>query len=431
MKKGKLDGLEVELASSILYYDDEELARFMEVFEQISAEANMVIDGVFTLFVQYIQRWSKDMEGKKWDDPEERKASMVNGVQIRIRQMPNAKERENMDLWLEKVLDTHVPMELADDILYHFVWDEFKKSIELIDKTDVSFADKLAIRPKMPQSLSSDGITYLGDIEVENEQTKNKFVTGNETLDRIVRLEAGGFVVIAARPGVGKSLFMLQMSIANAKQGNKCLYFSLEMNKKQLNERISNYHMGENLREKFTDDHGFLEFDGFKKAMDDVKAMRGYSPIAKNLQLYVTSKSDANAILADIEDQVKQNKYEMVYLDYLQLLRYGDQNEWESIRTLTNSLKKLASRLGVRVITGSQVSRSSTERGLYLTDLFGGSTIEADTDIVIGLEETRERKRGTKAAVTLKVMKNRDGDIGQIPCYIDYSIGKLYNSDNP
>jgi KaiC/GvpD/RAD55 family RecA-like ATPase len=429
-RKGKLDGLEVELASSVLYYDQEELDRFLEIFDAISSDTNILIDGVFTNFVSFVKKWATEMSGKEWDNPEERRLSMINGVKMRNSQRPNAKEREIMDLWLEKVLETHVPMELAEDIMFHFIWAEFQKAIEAIDRTDLSFAEKLAVRPKIPQLLMRDGVVTLDEIEIEGEKQKSEMTTGLRDLDRIIRFEPGNFVIVAARPGVGKSLFMLHLGSCNAVEGIKCLYLSLEMNKKQINERLMNYFMKENIRERFTDEHGLLDVEGFKNAMNEAKQSRGFSRLNKNLQLYVTSKSSADSILTDVEEQIKQNKYKMVYLDYLQLLRYADQNEWESVRTLTRELKNLATRTGTVIVAGSQVSRVSTERGLLLTDLFGSSTIEADTDIVIGLEEVRERKSGEIALINLKTMKNREGPRDESKYTINYSNGHLQPYDS-
>ena len=75
-------------------------------------------------------------------------------------------------------------------------------------------------------------------------------------------------------------------------------------------------------------------------------------------------------------------------------------------------------------------SRSSTERGLYLSDLFGSASIEADTDIVIGLENTRERKRGETALINVKVMKNREGDLAELKYIVDYATGRLRYNEN-
>ena len=429
MRRSKLNSLEIELASSILYYDLEEMSKFFTIFDAIISDGNIPVDGTFVLFVSYLKKWFSEEEKKEAEekDPEKRKASIVDFIRVRNKLTPNARDREIMDLWMDKVLETKVPMELAEDILYHFIWHEFKKAIEIIDKTDVPFSEKLSIRPKIPHMLLRDGVVSLSEIELEKKSYEDRFITGVPDIDKYIRLEKGGFAVVAARPGVGKSLFMIKMGMANALKGIKCLYLSIEMNKDQLHQRIINYHAGENVKEKYLDEHGILDFEAFESEVNRIKSSKEFKPIEDNLQLYVTTKSNAESILADIEEEVKYGKYEIIFIDYLQLLRYSNQDEWSSIRTLTNQLKKLASRLGILIVTGSQVSRTSVERGLYLQDLFGSSSIEADTDVVIGLEELRDRKSGMQSIINIKLLKNRDGDITERKCLINYGNGQISN----
>lgn len=427
MRKSKFDGLEVQLASSILYYDMDELNRFMEVFDIISDDSTMAIDGTFVSFVNIVRKW-KDTIEDVLEDPEERKHAMIEAVRSRNDHNPNADERETMNLWLGKVLETNVPMELADDILFHFIWEERKKAIELLDKSDISFEDKIesAMRFKIPQSFNkNNGLVYLDDVYFDEEDIANRYVSGNDTLDRFVQWDPGSFGVIAARPSVGKSLFMLQMGINNAKNGVKCLFVSKEMNKKKLTSRIINYYVGDNVRAKFVDDHNMLDVNGYRNAMENAKNSKGFLTIKKNLQIFMTDKDNPSAVLSDIEQQVKKNKYEIVFLDYLQLFKYPNMTLWDSIRDMTKDLKNLAMKLNIVIVTGSQVSRDSTQTGLDLTSLFGGSTIEADTDIVIGLEELRPRKGGPQGIINLKVLKNRDNDRAEIKVIIDYTNGSI------
>lgn len=419
-RKSKFNSLEIELASSILYYDKEEMLRFFDIYDSISSDSNIVIDGTFDLFVSYIKKF------KKFDvDHEKRRDSLINEITLRNNQNPDKTIRENFELWFSKVLEMETPLELADDILSHLIWEEYKKAINAIDKSSVSFAEKLAIRPKIPKSFNQDGIIYLDEIEIEEELNSVHYTTGLEELDRVVKLVETNFVVIAARPGVGKSLLMLLMAIANARLGVKTLFLSLEMNSKSLDARILNNYTGENIMEQHKDEEGELDFAGYKKACATVKASPGYKGIRDNLQLYVSKVSSADSILMKIEDQIKENGYKAIFIDYLQLLRFNGMDEWSSLRALTNALKNLAFRTNTLIVTGSQVSRSSTEKGLYLSDLFGSASIEADTDVVIGLENTRERKRGQQALLNIKVMKNREGDLAELKHTVDYSTGRL------
>lgn len=423
-RRTKFNSLEIELASSILYYDKTEMNRFFDIYDSIVQDSNIIIDGLFDLFVSYIKKF------KNFNvNHEERRQKLIDEIYLRNNQNPDKTIRENFELWFSKVLETDIPLELADDILDRFIWEEFKKSIQLIDESNVPFKEKLAIRPKTPKSFNNDGLIFLDDISIDEDEVAERYTTGLEELDQLVEFTKSNFVVIAARPGVGKSLLMLLMAIANARAGVKTLFLSLEMNQKQINGRIINHYLGENLKAQHEDEFGKLNFESYKEAYNLAKNSKGYKNIKDNLQLYVSKESSADSILVKIEDQIKEGGYEAIFIDYLQLLKFNRMDEWSSLRALTNALKNLAFRTNTLIVTGSQVTRSSTEKGLYLTDLFGSSSIEADTDIVIGIENLRERRQGEKAQVNVKVMKNREGDLGELKYIIDYSVGRMSYND--
>ena len=131
----------------------------------------------------------------------------------------------------------------------------------------------------------------------------------------------------------------------------------------------------------------------------------------KNLGIAIFGGRSANAVLDDIELSVQEQGYQIVMLDYLQITRYGDMDEWGSLRKLTFELKQLANKNDILVVSCSQVSRESTNYGLDLTSLFGSSTIENDTDIVLGFEdvETENIDDSPEASIDVKILKNRDG----------------------
>ena len=424
MAYNKFSGIEIQVAASILYYDKDTLNDFFKKYEKLTSNPNIIIDGIFDKFVNYLRKFDNFD-----DDPQVRKENYVNFIGFMNTQNPDKNKRDTFKLWFDKVSELDCPLELPDDIFDHFVWNQFKKSIELIDKSSISFKEKLSVRPQMDfMNTDDDEIINLDDIELEEEFVQNNFTTGIEELDKYVNMVKGNFVVIAARPGVGKSLCMLESGIFNAKNGVKSLYVSLEMTAKQIDKRIVNFIANENIIERYKDDEGNLDFESYKEEYERVKKSRAFSPIRENLKLYKTRSSSADSIINNIEQRIKEGKYEAIFIDYLQLLKYNNLDEWASLRTLTRELKNLAVRNNVLVVTGSQVSRSSTEHGLYLTDLFGSSTIENDADLIIGLENPRERRPGDIAPLTVKVMKQREGDLPEIKCYVNYAIGKI-NSD--
>lgn len=409
--------LEIQLASSILYYDREELNNFIPQYDSIIENENFTIDGMFITFMDFLKKFKKQSYERE---------ELIEYLNVCKETMANAKLRDNFSLWLEQAISLDVPMELAEDIANHFVWEQFKQAIATIDKKNISFEDKLSIRPQIINPSKKNAMLSIDDVDIsEEEEDSLHFTTGLVELDTMIDMVPTNFVVIAARPSVGKSAMMLQSAIENAKLGYQCSFISFEMSEKSVVKRICNYLAGENLEDKNTDDFGKIDYKRYKEDVDKIKSTKLYKLVSKNLTIIVNKQSNADTILEQLEMTIKERKIQAIFLDYLQLLKFPRVDEWASLRLATSALKSLAFRNNILVMTGSQVSRSSTEKGLDLTSLFGSSTIEADADIIVGLEQLRERIKGEMGKVNVKALKNREGDLGGLKHNVDYSIGKF------
>lgn len=407
-------------AKSVLYYDKEEMEKFLQGYDS-AIEQKMPFDSLFKKFVEIVRKF------KKYDDEENLYENKIDFIRTNVEVISNAKTREKFSLWFEDVVDGEFPMELAEDMYNRFVWDAYKMKIEEIDKMDIPFEEKLALRPKkLATNQSSTKVVNLLDIDMtEFDDEGTGYTTGIEELDKLVSIRDTNFIVIAARPGVGKSLMMLQAAVENAKRDVKSMFVSLEMNTKQINERIINNLSGISFRNANIDEDGNFDVQGYNK---DIKAFietETYQKVAKNLQIVEMKSTSGEAIMSDIEDIMKENDYQIVFVDYLQLIKYSNVDEWGSIRASTKEFKNMAFRHNKVIVTGSQVSRSSTEQGLSLTQLFGSSSIESDTDIVIGMEAAKERRQGQDSTLFVKVLKNREGDVGSIKYSINYPTGTM------
>lgn len=418
MAAKKVD-LSKQNAKSILYYDKEEMEKFLQGYDS-AIEQKMPFDSLFKKFVEIVRKF------KKYDD-ENLYESKIEFIRNNIEVIANAKTREKFSLWFEDVVDGDFPMELAEDMYNRFVWDTYKMRISEIDKMDIPFEEKLALRPKkLSTNQTSTRIVNLLDIDMmEEDNQEQSYTTGIDELDNMVSIYDTNFVVIAARPGVGKSLLMLQAAVENAKRGIKTMFVSLEMNTKQINERIINNLSGMNYRNFHKDEDGNFDFEGYNNHIRSFVKTEDYQKVATNLQIVEMKSTSGESIMGDIEDIMKENDYQIVFVDYLQLIKYTNTDEWGSIRAATKEFKNMAFRHNKVIVTGSQVSRSSTEQGLSLTQLFGSSSIESDTDIVIGMEAAQERRQGQDSTIFVKILKNREGDIGNIKYSINYPTGTM------
>lgn len=302
---------------------------------------------------------------------------------------------------------------LADDIRKRFEWEATKSYLTSLENSGADLNTLFSTRPITLGTMSDDEDDDRAPkslSEIEDEEENNNYFNVGVGAD--VAPVAGNFLVFAARPGVGKSLAMLNMACKNAIDGDKCLFISLEMTDKQLKTRMVKH---------------IAAIEGCSSTTRAVSKTNSWKAIDKNLMIWVPDSHSAEIVLGNAIDIIKQNNIKVVFIDYLQLLKYSTaKDEWASIRQLTFELKQLALQQSVLICSASQVSRSSTETSLDLTSMFGSSSIESDTDIVIGLEcNTKKRFKNSTTPVNVRVLKNRQGALSETTVMIDYSTGMI------
>lgn len=387
--------LEPQLAASMLYYDQEQFHAFLELFQEIEGDPELAPVGPFLTFIKYM---TKIFKNSAKHGTELSNIEILNQLKQINETEPNEISREQFELWLEGILleDNDILFELGEDLFYHYYWLCHKDKISSLDKSELPFKDKLNYKPRNIEFEEKKKILSLDDIILPEEFDGVYYTTGIIDLDEYLQPKNKNFMVAAARPGVGKSIFMLQMALQNAKNGIKSLFVSMEMSDIQIKTRIMKWFGGED-----------TEIDNWPHIQQSVE----YKQVMKNLGIAIFGGRSANAVLDDIELSVQEQGYQIVMLDYLQITRYGDMDEWGSLRKLTFELKQLANKNDILVVSCSQVSRESTNYGLDLTSLFGSSTIENDTDIVLGFEdvETENIDDSPEASIDVKILKNRDG----------------------
>ncbi len=209
--------------------------------------------------------------------------------------------------------------------------------------------------------------------------------SGFTMVDRVTSgWQPSDLVILAARPGMGKTAFVLSMARNMAIDHNRAVaVFSLEMSSVQLITRLISGETGldsEKLRKGTLDDHEWQQLltkvKNLEKAplyIDDTPALSVFDMRAKCRRL------------------VAQHGVRLIIIDYLQLMTVGGQgkgqgNREQEISTISRSLKSIAKELNVPVIALSQLSRAVETRGgnkrPLLSDLRESGAIEQDADIV-------------------------------------------------
>jgi replicative DNA helicase len=210
-------------------------------------------------------------------------------------------------------------------------------------------------------------------------------VTGIDTgFDRLNFLTAGfqpsDFVIVAARPSMGKTAFSLGLAV-NAAKAHDCAaaIFSLEMSKEQLTMRLITSEARVNAHRLRT---GYLRDGDWSKIADAVSRL-------SDLKLFIDDSSDITPMQmrAKCRRLAAEHKLGLVVVDYLQLIRGTgrEENRNQEITSIARSMKAMAKELNVPVIALSQLSRAVERREdkrPMLSDLRESGSIEAEADLV-------------------------------------------------
>lgn len=248
--------------------------------------------------------------------------------------------------------------------------------------------------------------------------------TGLPTLDTLTQgFQPGNLVVLAARPGVGKTALALNWLLrAAGAPFNRCgAFFSLEMSQEEVFLRLLSAHSRKNLKHiqagRFTDQ----DMREVMKARDELIQL----PLYISDQAAITVPQIQNMVTK--QGTTSNRKLDFLIVDYLQLLssptgsRAAQQNEAVRVGEISRGLKLLAKENGIPVIVLSQLNRDVEHRQggpPRLSDLRDSGAIEQDADIVAFIHR-RKPEGGDGAAmdndVKLIVAKHRNGPTRDIP----------------
>ncbi len=252
---------------------------------------------------------------------------------------------------------------------------------------------------------------------------------------KLTGLGKSDLVVLAARPGMGKTSFVINIATNIAARDKKPVaIFSLEMSKEQLTERIIS-------AEALIDSHmmrsGEIPIDAWESignAVGTVSDMPIYLDDSANITV-----AEMKAKIRRLNQDPEVDNVGLVIIDYIQLMSSGKRTESrvQEVSDITRNLKIMAKELEVPVIALSQLSRSA-EKGAtkdtrpQLSDLRDSGSIEQDADIVLFLyrhgyyDQSPEVNQNQAECI---VAKNRHGEVGKVYLGWDGAHTRFYNVD--
>lgn len=239
--------------------------------------------------------------------------------------------------------------------------------------------------------------------------------TGFVDLDNLTNgLHGGQMIIIAARPGVGKSTLALDfMRSCSIKHGKPSIIFSLEMSKSEILMRL----ISAETDIKLTDMRS--------GRMTDEQWAKLARRVGELEQAPIFIDDSANLTMMEIRSKARKLKQkhdlQMIVVDYLQLMSSGKRVEsrQQEVSEFSRSLKLLAKELDVPLIAISQLNRgpeSRTDKRPQIADLRESGSLEQDADMVMLLyrpdSQDKENERAGEADIILA--KHRGGPIDTI-----------------
>lgn len=285
-----------------------------------------------------------------------------------------------------------------------------KTAVDLLDDAQGQISD-------MARQLSSGGLVPAsGDIQESMRSTEAAFaaggrpigpVTGIAAVDRcIMGFKPSTMNILAARPSQGKTALALNIAAHEAKRGGRVAFFSLEMPRVQLMQRIL---ASESLLNVSAITHGKITADQWPMY---VKASERVSKWADNLLIDDSGTLTPVMLRAALRRAASRSPLTLVVVDYLQLMSGGGKfsNRQEEVSSVSRRTKAMAMDMGLPFLALSQLSRDveqRTDKMPKLSDLRESGALEQDADSVTFIHRPDDK-------TSIIVAKNRNGATGVI-----------------
>ncbi len=302
-------------------------------------------------------------------------------------------------------------------------YDESQEVDEVVDRAEqivFGVSESRIHRDLMPIRAIMTNVVERIDFLTRNRDTLMGVPTGFTMLDRLL----GGFqksdlIILAGRPGMGKTSFGLSISQNAAKRyGARVAIFSLEMSNEQLVQRLLSMETG-------IDSHrlrlGDVHEDEWPILLEAANLLAGTAIFIDD-----TPAASVTEIRTKARRLYAEHGLDIILIDYMQLMsgQSGGRNEnrQQEISYISRSLKSLARELNVPVIACSQLSRaveSRSDKRPMLSDLRESGSIEQDADVVLFIyrddyyEEDTERQN----IADVLIAKHRHGSTGTVSLY--------------
>jgi len=255
------------------------------------------------------------------------------------------------------------------------------------------------------------------DVLYRIENDKSEFVIKSKFSnldDIIIGFSKGDFVLIAARPSVGKSAFAI--NLFEKMKDNALAFFSLEMSKNSILSRLiccATDTPSSRIRSPYIPSEQIEKIDNYVKSFKE----------RNNIYLDNSARLTTMQLLLKAKKMKRETGIDVIFVDYLQLLDSANffKTKREQVEEISRSLKFIAKELDCVVIALSQLSRKVEDRidgRPRLSDLRETGALEQDADKIFFLHR-KNSEQDEVSQISLIVAKNREGETKD--CLFDYN----------
>jgi len=339
--------------------------------------------------------------------------------------VPTAAHAEQYaDIVLQKALRRKL-ITVSSDII-SMGYDETKSINELVEDAEANLFSVSEHHVKQSvvsiETILAESFERLDDLHKDKKKLRG-IPTGFKDLDNLLAgFQRSDLFVLAARPSMGKTALMLNFAHNVAvKAKEPVLFFSLEMSKEQLVDRLLSIQSGVDAWALRTGNLTDADFEKIGEAMG----------VLSEAPIYIDDTPGIT--VSDLRTKARREAHNhplgLIIIDYLQLMSGGsrynsDSNRVQEISEISRNLKGVARELNVPLIAASQLNRSVENRSPqipHLADLRESGSIEQDADVVafIYREEFYNQETDRKKITDILIKKHRNGPIGGVELYFD------------
>lgn len=269
------------------------------------------------------------------------------------------------------------------------------------------------------RSQCAEAKSLLPDIFEQIDKRREGGVTGIESgfvqVDETLYGFQEGYYVLAGRPSMGKTALAMNICENMALRGIKAGFFSLEMSKEQLVERMLS-------------SLSWVPLEGIRRGRITDRQHRSLIEAGSRIDnVYIDDAPDCTPVeLRSRARRLRRKGVEIFFVDYLQLMTSGMENRQQDVSFISRNLKALAKELHVPVVVLSQLNRAAEAREGHrprMSDLRESGSIEQDADVVMLLHREdyyhKEIEYTPTNTAELIIAKHRNGPTGTVELVFD------------